>query len=353
MNALLADSTALLQAGIVAAIAIAAALAVHVALFALLRRVARLSWLASDAVVFARLRQPMRFAMVAIALSLAAEGEPLLAQVWGKLQPFVTPALLGWVAFALVKAFAEVLENRAVQTEDAIAVRSRRTRIAIVSRTIAFVIVFVTIALMLFAIPGVRNIGATLMASAGLAGLAIGAAAQPALKSLIAGMQIALTEPIRIDDYVVIEGESGRVEDIRMSYVVIRTADERRLIVPTTKFLDASFQNWTRVGGGITGAVVLPVMPGIAIAPLREAFLGLLATNKDWDRGTGALQVSEIRVDSVELKLVMSAHEPGALGRLRLAMREAMLEWLREHCPDALILHPAPSAPAASKSAPA
>jgi len=182
----------------------------------------------------------------------------------------------------------------------------------------------------------VRNIGVTLMASAGLATLAVGAAAQPALKSLIAGFQMALTEPIRIGDLVVMEGESGRIEDINLTYVVIRTGDERRLIVPTSKFLDTSFQNWTRVSGGLTGSVVLPIMPGQPIGPIREAYLKLLAERKDWDKRTGELQVWDVKADAVELKLVMSAKDPAALTRLRLDMREAMIEWLRETMPDAL-----------------
>jgi len=221
--------------------------------------------------VFGRMRQPLRWAMVAVAISVAAESSAVIERAWNALGRFVVPALFGWVIFALVKAFAKVMTTRAEANESDEIARSRTTRITILSRTIGFLIVFVTVALVLFAIPAVRNVGTTLLASAGVATLAVGAAAQPALKSLIAGIQIALTEPIRIGDFVVIEGESGRVEDIRLSYVVIRTGDERRLIVPTVKFLDSSFQNWTRVGGGITGSVVLPVLPGADIAAIRSA----------------------------------------------------------------------------------
>ena len=335
-SAVLHFSEALTLAGIHAAIAVGAAVVLHLMVFALLDRMARLSQSASDDLVFARLRQPLRWSMVAVALSVAAESDALLARGWELVGRFIEPALFGWVAFALVKAFAAAMELRTDAFADEIAARSRRTRIAIFSRTAGFMIVFVTVALVLFGIPAVRNIGVTLMASAGVATLAVGAAAQPALKSLIAGVQIALSEPIRIGDFVVIEGESGRVEDIRLSYVVIRTADERRLIVPTAKFLDGSFQNWTREGGGITGSVVLPIKPGHAIQPIRAAYEALLAGNPDWDKRTGALQVSEAQVGSVELKLVMSAAGPTALSRLRPALREAMLEWLREHMPEAL-----------------
>lgn len=317
-------------------IAMGAALVVHLLLFALLSRFARLSQLESDQVVVDRLRHPLRWSFVAIGIALAAETDPALSRVWLAIDRFLVPALLGWVAFALVKAFARVLESRAELSTDEFAARSRRTRVAILSRIAGFVIVFVTVALILLGIPGVRNVGVTLIASASLVGLALGAAAQPALKSVLAGMQMALTEPIRIDDFVVIDGESGRVEDIRMSYVVIRTNDERRLIVPTSKFLDTTFENWTRVAGGITGSVIFPILPGGAIAPIRAAYLAAIKAQKSWDGRIALLQVSESRVGSVELKLVMSANDPAALAQLRLAMREVMLEWLRETMPEAL-----------------
>lgn len=324
------------EAAIAAGIAVVLALVLHALLFAILARVTRLSQLTSDQVVVDRLRQPLRWSLVAVAISLAAEAQPALAHLWESVARFVVPALLGWVAFSLVKSFAVAMDSHAELSMDELAARSRRTRIAILSRALGFVIVFVTVALMLLGIPGVRNVGVTLMASAGLAGLAVGAAAQPALKSLIAGIQMALTEPIRIGDLVVIEGESGRVEDIRMTYVVVRTADDRRLIVPTAKFLDTTFQNWTRVAGGITGSVVLPIVAGQPIAPIRAAFADLLKARPEWDRRTGELQVAEVKIDAVELKLVMSAADPTQMARLRSAMREAMLEWLREEMPGAL-----------------
>lgn len=329
-------SEALTLSGIHAGIAIGAAFALHFALFAVLYRAARLSASPADELVFARLRHPLRWSLVAVAISIAAENDALIARTWDMVARFVVPALLGWVAFALVKALAAALDVHADNAIDPVAARSRRTRITLFSRSAGFMVVFVTVALILFSIPAVRNVGVTLIASAGFATLTFGLAAQPALKSLIGGMQIALTEPIRIGDFVVVEGESGRVEDIRLSYVVIRTADERRIIVPTAKFLDSSFQNWTRVGLGITGSVVLPVRPGSEIAPIRAAYEAALAANPDWDKRTAALQVSEARVGSVELKLVMSADGPTELARLRHAMREAMLEWLRENMPDAL-----------------
>jgi len=318
-----------------AGVAVGVALALHFVIFAFLRRWGKKREEATEVVAAAQLYHAARWAMVAMGLSAAAANDKLLAHFWNAAEAFAVPALTGWVLYALVKTGAELLVRRANHLADDNEGRSRRSRITILSRSIGFVIIFITVALMLLGFPGVRHIGATLIASAGLIGLAVGAAAQPALKSLIAGVQIAVTEPIRIGDFVVIDGERGRVEDIRLSYVVIRTADERRLIVPTVKFLDTSFQNWTRVGG-ITGAVLLPIKPGFAIGPIRSAFRQALAERPEWDGRTGDLVVSEARVGSVELKLVMSSEDPADLGALNLAMREAMLEWLREKMPEAL-----------------
>ncbi len=326
----------LTSAAIAAGVAITVALALHWLLFALLHKVARLSQLHFDELVVERLREPVRWSLIAIAISVAAEQQPTLLALWQMVDRFLVPALLGWVAFALVKAFQLTVERNAVLAQDPLAANSRRTRVAILSRTLGFLIVFVTVALMLLRIPEVRQVGATLLASAGLVGLAVGAAAQPALKSLIAGIQMALTEPIRIDDLVTIDGENGRVEDIRMTYVVIVTPDERRVIVPTIKFLETTFQNWTRVGSGISGSVTLAVRPATPIAPLREAYLQLLAERPEWDQRRAALNVAEAKVDAIELTLVMSARDPAALAALRPAMREAMLEWLRDNCPEAL-----------------
>lgn len=327
----------LTHATVAAGSAVLVALALHVVLFALLRRLGRRSQSHTEVEVASGFNQSVRWSFVAVGLSIAADADRMVAHIWMAVAGFIVPALTGWVIYAGVKTGAELLSARILTHDDEMTARSRSTRITLLSRSLGFVIIFVTVAMILLGFPAVRHVGATLIASAGLIGLAMGAAAQPALKSLVAGIQIALTQPIRIGDYVVVDGESGRVEDIRLSYVVMRTGDERRLIIPTAKFLDTSFQNWTRVGG-ITGSVLLPIRPGFPIEPMRRAYLAALGGHPDWDKRTGQLQVSEAKVGFVEIKLVMSAAEPNALGSLRLAMRETMLEWLREHQPDSLCM---------------
>jgi hypothetical protein len=177
----------------------------------------------------------------------------------------------------------------------------------------------------------------TLMASAGIAALFVGAAAQPALKSLIAGLQMAITEPLRIGDLVVVDGQTGRVEEIRMSFVVLRLWDERAAIVPTSRFLDTTFENWSRANEVLSGAVLLHLDPAAEIAPLRAEFERFVTTQPEWDRRTARAVVSEARAGSIELRLAVSAATIADLSELRFAVREHMLDWLRREQPDALL----------------
>jgi small-conductance mechanosensitive channel len=321
------------------ALAVIVALIAHRLIFAALLRIARRTTTRADTVVFEALYSPVRWSMIAIAVAIVARTEAIVGEVWRVLGPFLSPALLGWIAFALVRTLATVFDLRSAMAQDPVAHRSHRTRIAILSRTATFVIVFVTVALMLFQLPGVRDVGATLLASAGLAALAVGAAAQPALKSLIAGLQMAITEPLRIGDLVVVDGHTGRVEEIRMSFVVVRMWDERAAIVPTSRFLDESFENWSRVSEMLTGPVFLHLDPATEVEPIRREFLRFVATEDKWDRRTAKLLMTEAHPESIELRLAMSAATIADLFDLRCAVREHMIGWLRREMPEALIRH--------------
>lgn len=319
-----------------------AALALHWALFALLRRVARTSATQIDDAIIAAVRAPARWAMVAIAVAIAARIDPLLGAGWALTAHFLVPALLGWVAYALVEGATTGLELQAVAEEDASATRARRTRVAILGRTAKVAIIIITLSLLLFNIPGVRQVGVTLMASAGLAALAVGAAAQPALKSLIAGLQMALTQPLRLGDMVKVDGQAGRVEEIRWSFVTVRTWDERLLVVPTTRFLDGVFENWSRVSERLTGPVFLHLDPAADIAPIRAEFERFVAAQSEWDGRSASLLMTEARPESVELRLSVSAATIGDLWMLRCKLREHMIDWLRREMPEALIRHRVP-----------
>ena len=322
------------------ALGVVVALLAHALIYRLLERITKHSHSATDDIVLAHLRAPTRWAMVALGLVLAARETPLLAGVWQKVAGFVMPALIGWILLAAFRAFVEAScapgEGIAIDDIDA---RRKRTRLAIFSRIATFVIVFVTVGLMLFSIPGVRQIGVTLMASAGIAGLAVGAAAQPALKSLVAGLQMALTEPISIGDRVVIGGEGGTVEDIHSSFVKVKTWDGRRLIVPTSKFLEETFENWTHGSTDLLAATRLQLDVAADVAPIRAAYEAFITADKRWDKREVRVEVTDATRDYLELRLVASVANPRDAYRLSTDAREAMLAWIRENQP-AAFAHP-------------
>lgn len=338
------DWIGLAESAIIVALAISAAYLLYLAVFALTSRLARASETGLDDLVVQRIRRPVKWAMIAIAITLVADANDMLATFWEPIARFVRPALLGWIAYTLVKAFALGLEFRLQASEegglaDLASLRSRKTRIAILSRTATFVIVFITVGLMLLSIPQVAAIGTTVLASAGIAALAVGAAAQPALKSLIAGLQMAITEPLRIGDLVVVDGHTGRVEEIRMSFVTVRAWDERVVIVPTSRFLDQSFENWSRKNERLTGPVMLHLDPIADIDPIRAEFERFVKDHPLWDGRTCALLMTDAYPESIALRLSVSSSTIGDLFQLRCDLREHMLGWMREHQPDALIRH--------------
>ena len=326
-------------AAIALAVAVAGAYILFRLVFALVMKIARNSDSDADDLVLRRIRNPIKWAAIAIAVTVVAQAEPVLAQYWEPLATFLRPALLGWIAYAAVRAFTGVLELRLDAAADPVAVRSRRTRISILSRTATVAIIIITVGLILFTIPAVANIGATLLASAGLAALAVGAAAQPALKSLIAGLQIAITEPLRLGDMVVVDGHTGRVEEIHMAFILIRTWDERGVIVPTSQVLDESFENWSRRAEYLTGPVFLHLDPIADVAPIRAEVERFVEGHELWDGRTAAVLMTEAYPESVELRIAVSADTIADLWNLRCAVREHMLAWLRENQPEALIRH--------------
>ncbi len=320
--------------------AVLLALIAHWLIFMALKRIVRLSPNTIDDVVVREIRKPLRWAMIGFALSIAAQTDALRGDGWDVAARFLSPALLGWVAYAVVKGFAAGMEAHFALTGDLVAQRGRHTRLSILSRTATVAIAIITIALIMLNIPGVRDVGVTLMASAGLAALAVGAAAQPALKSLIAGLQMAMTQPLRIGDLVKVDGQAGRVEEIRMSFVTVRTWDERVLVVPTSRFLEESFENWSRVGERLTGPVLLHLDPAAEIAPIRAEFERFVTAHSLWDGRNLEVLLTEAYPSSVELRLAMSAATIGDLFKLRCEVREHMLAWLRDHQPEALIRLP-------------
>lgn len=237
---------------------------------------------------------------------------------------------VAWLLIRAVRIGAGVIDRR-VTAEAFGDSRSRavRTHIVILRKVTALVIGVVALSIGLLRFEFVRNLGVSLLASAGIAGVVLGLAAQKTVGNLVAGLQLSITQPVRLGDGVVMEGEFGTVEEIRLSYVVVRLWDERRLVVPVTKFLESSFQNWTRGSTELLGTVFFYVDQGAPVAALRAKLVALCEANVNWDRRVCKLQVTDMSDRSMVLRALVSAANADRLFTLRVELREELITFLQ------------------------
>jgi small-conductance mechanosensitive channel len=214
--------------------------------------------------------------------------------------------------------------------------RKIRTQLQFLRRIIIVVIVFISVCLILLSFDSFRRIGTGLLTGVGVGGIIIGFAAQKSLGNLLAGFQIAFTQPIRLDDVLVVEGEWGRVEEITLTYVVLSIWDQRRLILPINYFIEKPFQNWTRTTAELLGTAFLYLDFTAPIEPLRAEFIRQLSTEKLWDGRVGVLQVTGISEHAIEIRALMSAKTSGDAFDLRCIMRESLIAWVVQNHPDSL-----------------
>jgi len=214
--------------------------------------------------------------------------------------------------------------------------RKIRTQLRFVRKLVVAIIIFVTIALILLSFESFRKIGTGLLTGVGIGGIIIGFAAQNSLGNLLAGMQLAFTQPIRIDDVLVVENEWGRVEDITLTYVVLRIWDQRRLILPINYFIQKPFQNWTRISADITGTVFIYMDYTIPLEPLRAEFNRLLAQSPLWDKRVSALQLTDAKEHTIEIRMLVSAQNSSDAFDLRCFIRENMISFIQQNYPNSL-----------------
>ena len=198
------------------------------------------------------------------------------------------------------------------------------------------IIGIVTLASMLMVFDSVRQFGASILASAGIAGIVIGFAAQRSIATLLAGFQIALTQPIRLDDVVIVENEWGRIEDITLTYVVVRVWDLRRLVVPITYFIEQPFQNWTRSSADILGTVFFYVDYGVPLDALRAELTRLLKASRYWDGKVNVLQVTDAKEHTLEIRALASAADASLAWDLRCEIREKLVAFIQHKYPESL-----------------
>ncbi|MFP3912470.1 MAG: mechanosensitive ion channel family protein [Desulfobacteraceae bacterium] len=229
-----------------------------------------------------------------------------------------------------------VLNQFKTDVADNLRARRIHTQIQILKKVVIVVVGLFALAVILMTFEKVRYLGTSILASAGIAGIIVGFAAQRSIATLLAGIQIAITQPIRIDDVVIVENEWGRIEEITLTYVVVRIWDLRRLVVPITYFLEKPFQNWTRTSADILGTVFLYVDYSVPVEAVREAFQRILEKSEKWDGRVSVLQVTNTTERTVELRALMSARDASTAWELRCHVREKLVEFLQKNYPHAL-----------------
>ncbi|GIH92797.1 mechanosensitive ion channel family protein [Planobispora siamensis] len=248
-------------------------------------------------------------------------------------------ASVTWLVIQAAYAVTDVVLDRLVTVEGERNRRARRirTQIALVRRVAAAVIIVVALGAMLFSFPQVRALGAGLLASAGIAGVVAGIAAQSTLGNMLAGLQLAFSDAIRLDDVVVVQNEWGRIEELTLTYVVLRLWDERRLVLPVSYFTTNAFENWTRHGSRVIGTVLLRVDWSVPVDELRTELYRALRENPLWDQKDWVLQVTDTLPNGLlEVRALMSAADSASAFDLRCDMREHMVNFIREKYPESL-----------------
>lgn len=321
-------------------LAIAFGLVVHAAIMWLVRKFFPVK---SDEVggrILKRISRLARLALILLAIKIAlpaARFEPGIQQAALRLLDLGLVALIGLALIAVINIGWDVVESHnRLDVEDNLRARKLRTQIGVLRRTAVIIIAILTCGGMMMTFPSLREYGLSLLASAGAAGLVVGLSARPLLSNLLAGVQIALTQPIRIDDSVIVEGEFGRVEEITTTYVVIRTWDWRRIVMPLSSFLEKPFQNWTLEDSSLIGTVFWHVDYSAPIEEMRRKLNDLLNESAYWDRRVAALQVVEAEERTLKIRALMSARNAAAAWDLRCQIREQMITWLQNEHPNAL-----------------
>jgi small-conductance mechanosensitive channel len=319
--------------------AVIAALAVHRIAVAVLTRVLGGRHPILERVI-AGTRRPARWALVVCAVAVTIPAAPLgdaVTQALSHLLILTTIGLLGWIAIAAVHVAADIYLMRfRIDVADNLLARKHYTQINILVRVADILVVVLTVGFALMTFESVRQYGVSLFASAGVAGLVAGLAARPVLSNLFAGVQLAMTQPIRIDDVVIVENEWGWIEEITSTYVVVRIWDLRRLIVPLTYFIEKPFQNWTREDSAILGPVMLYLDYRAPIDAIREQAKTIAEASPDWDRKVCGVQVTDTKESTIEVRVLVSANTAGQAWNLRCEIREKLIAFLQQEHPEAL-----------------
>jgi len=279
---------------------------------------------------------PARLLLSLLALQALWQAAPDSLYLIGAVRHLTVVLMIASITWLIVRIIAAagriVVLMHPVNVADNLHARGIQTQTRVLTRTLMLFVLVFGVACALITFPSVRQIGTGLLASAGLAGLVVGFAAKPLLGNLLAGLQIALTQPIRLDDVVIVDGEFGRIEEITSAYVVVALWDDRRMIMPLQWFIEHPFQNWTRTSAQILGSVFLWVDFGFPVEPLRQELAKICEGNPDWDRRVCGIQVTDMSERAVQLRILVSSGSASRNWDLRCFVRERLIDYIaREH----------------------
>jgi small-conductance mechanosensitive channel len=228
------------------------------------------------------------------------------------------------------------LSRHRIDVPDNASARRIYTQVSVIRKVMVTAVGLIATGSILMLFDPVRQFGTSILASAGIAGVVIGFAAQKTLGNVLAGIQIALTQPLLIDDIVVVEGEFGQIEEITLTYVTVRTWDLRRMILPITYFVEKPFQNWSRISTEVLGTVILYLDYQVPLGELRVELKRLVENNPKWDRKVCGLQVTDTKPTAIEVRALVSSTDPGKAFDLRCEVREGLIQFLSRHHPESL-----------------
>ncbi|PWE00683.1 mechanosensitive ion channel family protein [Marinilabilia rubra] len=284
------------------------------------------------------IKTPLKLLLVSIALSILNNYlESYLNVETSQAVFLVLVFVIGWLGIAVVRSIKHFfIAGYNIADPDNLKARKVHTQMKVFERIMTFLVIFIALAIALLSFDKIREIGLSLLASAGIAGIILGFAAQKSLSLLLAGFQIAITQPIRLEDAVIVEGEWGWIEEITLTYVVIRIWDKRRLVVPINYFIEKPFQNWTRYSADIMGTVYIYVDYGFPVDKMREEMARIVPDIPEWDGQVNVLQVTGCTEKTMELRALVSASNSPKAWDLRVRLREELIAFLQRDYPQYL-----------------
>ena len=323
-----------------AAGAVLLALLTHSVIYAIGKRIANRKEGKFYQLLVTRQERPTRLLLPLLALMGVIPWLPVSQIIVSRLNHVVGLLLIAsiaWLLVTMLDVLQDYIEHRqTLAVGDSLTARRIRTQVQVLRHIAAVVIVVITIAIMVMTFPSARHVGESLFASAGLAAVVAGLAARSMLSNLLAGVQIALSQPIRLEDVVIVEGEWGWIEEITMTYVVVRVWDLRRLILPISYFIEKPFQNWTRNTADLLGTVFIYADYTLPVDEVRQELQRILQSSGMWDGKVWGLQVTNATDRTLELRALMSAANGSAAWDLRCYVREKLIAFLQQNYPESL-----------------